>query len=276
MDKYKKIYEILEINPLLVDIVYNKIELPYPTAHQPAEPLFEFPPALIPLWSDTSMHYIAYWKHWFNQREKTIIRKFAESKYVVEISRNPAQLFYNVIVDSISTEDDVTEECRSFAKKLGINDEIIKQIDEYTLEHGAFLSSLLDMDELKDTAPLSCFEDSELYRYKLDFPHHKMVLNEEIMQNICGFECNEKLLQRIKNEKNSPLWFQSTNQFANFKKLLEQDDFNGAWMCLNTSEWIIGDMKKALSQLAEKAGNKNFEALAEAWISLDFWDDEEI
>ena len=45
-------------------------------------------------------------------------------------------------------------------------------------------------------------------------------------------------------------------------------------MCLNTSGWNIGNMKNALSQLAEKAGDKDFESLAQAWISLNFFDKE--
>ena len=276
MNEYESVYKILPIDQSLKDIITGKIKLSYPTTQQPANQLFEFPPALIPLWSDTSMHYIAYWKHWFSNRKDTFVRLFSFSKYAVEIARNSMQLYYYVIIDSLSTKDRVTDACRKFANNVGINDQITDRIKRYSSEKGAFLSSLIEMDEFGNNSPLDCYNETDPENYKLDFPHHKMFLDQNTIQNICGYECNELLLERIKKEKTIPLWFQSANQYDNFKILLDKNDFNGAWMCLNTSGWNIGDMKNALTRLSEKAGNKNFEILTNAWLSLDFFDEEQI
>jgi hypothetical protein len=86
--------------------------------------VYGFPPALIPMYSESSGPlYCGFWKHHFAERASTIVSLSVEAGYRArEIARNVDQLFAHIVLVAIGVHDGISPEIERFAAGVGIRD----------------------------------------------------------------------------------------------------------------------------------------------------------
>lgn len=103
----------------IVRLAEGGIDVPKYTFKAPADPVFGFPPVLIPLWSNSAWPgYIGISKHWFGPAHESFVQFFVEDLSFVEIARSFQQLKAWMVYDFLCNVPDF-DEVGKFANSIG-------------------------------------------------------------------------------------------------------------------------------------------------------------
>jgi hypothetical protein len=262
MYHYEDVYERLGLPLTARRIASGEIRHPSVALAAPFE-CYGFPPALIPLWSDGSgPTYTGYWKHWFVQREMTVVFYDLEEGRAHEVARNFEQLAWLEALN-LRSHPSFIAEAESFAKTLGIGN--LEQLDAIITQTGDLPEGLQELPAFGSASPLSSCLDT--VNYTGDFPFDGMALTPERVRRICGLEVSDELREEIAAQDFAPEWFKTGEQEPVFDKLLRREDYAGAWMSLNSSGWDYSEAKSALRRLNEAVADEAFDILVKAWTA---------
>lgn len=264
MKHYEKVYRALGLPPTALEVALGAIPLPFADASAPFS-LYGFPPALIPIFSDSSgPAYHGFWKHPLGARATTLVHLSVEIGYRAdEVARNVEQLFTRIVLTAIGVHDRVTPEAERFATGVGLTD--LAALDQLSMEAGYCLPDLRGHPPFDRDCPLGCFDDPN--DYDGDFPNRALVERGGDLRRICVLEVDHDLQQRIAARPEAPPWFTTRDQPATCRALLDAGDLAGAWMSLNSPGWRFADAKLALRALADRADDPALSVIAEAWIA---------
>ncbi len=244
-----------------------------------------FPPALIPIWSTGARTVVGLWKHWFSCRQPTFVEFYGTTVYgrrdmAIERGRSLKQLVYGHLFECIVNNDGVDEEIEEFATSCGIQD--LDEVERRCLE-GGLVKSLQSHPEFAHDPPLSFFESDNQSDYSGDFPTNAITSDTGALRDCCVYELHagfrnlkpdHGLREAVSQNAASPEWLRTRSQHALFGRSLDAGDLQAAWMCLNSPEWRMSSARQAIMDLAERAGDPSFSALATTWATLPFADDE--
>jgi hypothetical protein len=261
---YSHIYRLLGLEVRLVHLAGGEIAPPLDSMSAPFY-CYGFPPALIPLWSEnTGPRYAGLWKHWFLPRQGTFVLCSVDESYrVMEIARTAEQLLDWLLYYSLYVDEDGEPEFRAFASAAAVtNYPAVRSLIE---TEGYEPANLRSLPAFRHGPPLrSCLTAAE---YHGDFPSEWMLLDRASLQRVCSLELPRRLLPVITKATVAPPWLAATEQARVFQGLLRAGDLAGAWLSLNSSGWMFSEAKKAIRQLADRAGDTAFSVLAEAWVA---------
>jgi hypothetical protein len=257
---YDDLSRSLSLPASLVEIGSGRIDVCLPDGSSPAG-LYGFPPALIPIWSESSgPGYVGWWIHWFVPRQRTFVKVYVEHGYRAhEFARSPRQLMVRLLIEHITLDDGVTPDVRAVASRLGMVDDL-DELDALTATSGDDPLGLVAHPDFQSDPPLECVEAGS---YHGDFPTS---INNPALA--AGLELDEDVAQRLSSSPASPRWLQSGNGPDVFRELLDGGKLGEAWLCLNSPGWEFADAKRALFDLGEKAGSRDFDLLVLAWTEL--------
>lgn len=281
LEAYGSIVGHLGQERLMEQIIRGQIRLP----DVERTLLNPFPPVLVPLWVTGARTIVGLWKHWFSDRQPTFVEFYGTTVYgsrnmAFERGRTLKQAIYVELCDSIMVADGVSDEIRECAAACGISD--IDEIEELLVQAGD-MNGLLSHQDFKDKLPLSFFSCDAQTGYTGDFPTNTVASSTDTLRHCCAYEIhsgfkklepNFTLTRAVENNPNSPEWFRTKTQSKLFDRLLDANDLEGAWMCLNSPSWSLADARKAIADLAARANDTAFSALASTWVMLPFADDE--
>jgi hypothetical protein len=264
MTDYQQVFQFLGMPPLALEIAANRIQLPLdltvPFHH------YGFPPALLPLWSSEGAAYDGYWKHWFSPRKLTIVAtEVAQKRRTHEVARDLPQVIRQMTLFTISWNEGIIPAARTFAYQTGVSDQELEQMERAIAEFGDHPDGWLTLPGFTEDPPLPCVPDGR--GYQGDFPYRGMALTPQAVRNICTFEVEEEVRRQIAALPFAPPWFTESNQSLVFNQLLQQEDYAGAWMSLNSTGWQFPQAKDAMRRLAERVEVPGFGLLADAWIN---------
>ncbi|TWT29956.1 hypothetical protein [Blastopirellula retiformator] len=246
-----------------------------------------FPPVLLPMWVTGAGTIQGLWSHWFSERSPTFVEFYGITTYgkrnmAFERGRTFKQAIYEHLFNSITNRDGIDDEIRTFAAACGIDD--LDEVDQMSLD-GGDVTMLKSHPEFLGKVPLSFFDYDNQAGYTGDFPSIEIVKSKGALKHYCVHEIHSgfKSLQpdftlrdAVAQDAQSPEWFRTPSQKKLFGKLLDANDLEGAWMCLNSPRWALGDARQAITDLADRANDIAFSALATTWVNLPFSDDEVI
>ena len=267
---YQSLYDALPLPQAAIDIAFRNIALPFYSAENSFDG-YGFVPALLPLWTgDGIPTYTGYWKHWFGTRQMTLVQVNVEEFYGTrEVARTFPQLACEAVLCSIESIHALTPEITEFGTKAGLALAEMQQIEEAWQEHGNEAAGLISLPAFASAPPLACFWEEDGYQgYAGDFPHGAMELTEEAVRNMCTEEASPELHRRITALPFAPAWFTTKTQAPVFDALLQQGDYQGAWMSLNSTGWRFAEAKDALHRLARAANVPGLDLLAAAWAAV--------
>lgn len=219
-----------------------------------------FLPAMTPIWRE-DIDFIGYWNHWFCQsRDITIVQTMPEMDFKVkEIARNFSQLIYLTLYRKVGILDSLNSSDIDKAKLLGIDLLELKKTNNINNDD---INSLIDENIFKNDPLLEMNSD----KYKGDFKLNN--ITAENIRNICSVEVDTETKNKIIEMDGCPEWFLVKDQANTFYKLLDSNDFSGAWMSLNSNGWEFSDAKNAIMKLANKSYDTKFLEFAQYWCSL--------
>lgn len=264
MKHYEKVYRALGLPSIALDVALGNVPLPFADCTAPYL-LYGFPPALIPIYSDSSgPGYHGFWKHHLVRRATTLVWLSVEAGYRArEVARTVEQLFTKMVVLGIGIFDGLTPEIERFAAGVGIHD--LAEIDRLTMNVGDNAAQLRVRPPFDRHLPLDSVEDPR--EYDGDFPNPAMLERGDDLRRVCVLEVDRELQARIAARPDAPPWFTTRDQPATCRALLDAGDLAGAWMSLNSPGWRFADAKLALRALADRADDAALSVIAEAWIA---------
>lgn len=238
-------------------------ELPCPLAYCDVPPRwYGFPPALIPVWSQ-SLLYFGIWKHWFLDREPSIVKMYISGDgNVSEIARTEDQFFAHVAMLAIVEEDGVTASIKNYARLTGLNN--LSEIDEMTLTYDDDPKGLLALPQfIRQPQHASIGEDMA---YDGEFPIAGRIKGN----SLCDFDFPvQELTANRTGTDILPRWLRSEESKSElFYAHLHAGNLGAAWLSLNSRGWSIDSARKALIQLKDAADDEAFGRLAHAWLSI--------
>jgi hypothetical protein len=261
---YKTVHAMLGLPPAAVRCARGELPLPSSRFRVPFGS-YGFPPALIPLWSESSgPRYFGYWVHWFVERAPTLVRLEVSDWYTAhEIARTFEQLAARLTLDAIVVNDGRTEGLESFARECGLTN--VEEIDTVSRQSGDDPRGLLALPLFAEHPPAELLQEGD--RYDGSFPWPGMELTPERLRTISTLETTRELRARIAASPFAPPWFTTEDQQAVFDAAMGDGDPRSAWMALNSHGWRFADAKRAIRQLAEGHGTEAFRTLAAAWTA---------
>lgn len=264
MNEYAAVYDLLALPDALRGCATGAIALPSAFAEAPAW-WYGFPPALVPLWSETSSPcYFGYWKHWFVEREPTFVQMYVESSLVLEVARNPGQLFALAAIRAIVECDEVSPRVEAFAAAVGIDN--LGQIDTVSLDTGDGMPGLAGLDQFAADLPRACLPEAGDYNGQYPASARTPVTLPRTSQ----YELDIDALAGWLASPDCPPWLSTRPpcRLALCRAYIAQRAFGLAWLTINARGWPIADARTALAELAAAAGDPQFAALASAWLSV--------
>ncbi|MFB9244484.1 hypothetical protein IV454_00800 [Massilia antarctica] len=267
MNSYTKIFRSLNLPEAINRCAEGSILPPLATFKAPPE-WFGFPPALLPIWSDGSgPTYIGIWKHWFMDREISFVKMYVNAgRMTIEIARTVEQLFSMIAMMSISERDGIESDLLVFVREVGITN--LDQIDAVSLVSGDEAHGLVNIDQFKDRTPLESV--NAIADYSGEFPTGDFHSPDSWLRKTCSFEISNEILRQWPASIAKPAWLENSrkSKFELFREYLSKNDFQSAWLTLNSTGWTISNARTAISDLGVKAKNNQFDLLVDAWLSV--------
>ena len=267
MNSYAKVFDSLNFPPSIKRCAEGKIAPPLATFKAPAD-WYGFPPALIPIWSEGSRPtYIGIWKHWFIEREPSFVKMYVGAeRATIEIARTAEQLFSFVVMMSISERDGVESDLVAFAKEVDIPN--LEQIDAVSRVSGDEAHGLIMIDQFKNETPFESV--SAIADYSGGFPTGDFDNSNSWWMKACSFEFSPEVLAAWPSSLSKPAWIADfgKEKLELFNDYLSVNNFDKAWLTLNSTGWTIRDARIAISDLGAKAKDCRFNLLVDAWLSV--------
>jgi hypothetical protein len=263
MTLYANVFDVLALSPVARDFALGRLPLPSVTLRTPF-PSAGFPPALVPIWmSPTGLDYFGYWRHFFTARHVSIVRCAAQDGFLaIEVARSISQFFAYECLSQLANCDGITPEIERFAADTGLD---LPELDRISQDVGDDPAAVFRRPPLNSDLPWIAVRRTP-DDYRGDFPSPSMAADVDVLRSTCTLEYTPELLAKFAALPAAPPWFHPTDKPALFQQLLAGKDFQGAWMTLNSSGWYFIQAKGALAMLADAAGSKVLNVLAEAWI----------
>jgi hypothetical protein len=258
-------YELVGADPLAIEIAVGKIKMPLRVVRTPFE-FYGFPPALVPIWTDSSgPSYVGYWKHWFIPRKPTIVESSVEDGFrVSEYARSIKQAAYIVAAQYIVINGSVDDELLQFAYAVGLDH--IRQLAKIVEVHGEELSALQQLPEFGSNRSITG-SSSDLIPHNGALPHEGMEISPATLRTVCALELTADFQEQLHSEPDVPAWLVATDQAPVFSRCLEQDDLRAAWLSLNSTGWTFPEARNAMQTLAERSHDPQFAEFAKIWLS---------
>ncbi len=262
IEKYLNLYEKLCLPPVILELVSQKKSIPSGTWNTPPES-WGFPPALLPLWSDGSLFaYQGFWKHWFVNRDMTIVELQSENGlFAIEVARDFSQLARLLILYAVTSDDGVSDRIKKFADKCGIDDAL--EIDRISIELGDFPESLKELSSYSQNLPARLVEKGDVYLG--DFPLETTI--KLPIENYSLMEFSHAARSELKKMKGIPAWLIEDDQQPVFINCLKKNDICGAWMSLNSNGWEPDALIKSVIELSKISNDALFGELVDAWVT---------
>lgn len=226
---------------------------------------FGYPPALTPIWSEGSCpQYWGYWKHWFVPRSPVYVKVSVECGMAFEIARTAEQFLCLAALRAVVEEDGVTPSIEAFADRAGITD--LGRIDELTMKSGDDPQGFPELPQFAVATPLECLTAGA---YDGDFPRGLSFDSTSRFDAVCEYELAPECLDEWPDGVERPLWLKTegANKLPVFRGLLEAGNLGGAWLLLNSRGWKISEARRAMTELADVAQDRDFQRLAAAWLT---------
>ena len=234
-----------------------------------------FPPALIPLYVESSGRFIGLWRHWgFVDREPCFV-SFAgvtisgEPRMAFQLATSTAQLAYHYFIDVLDgTGFEVNDKVSEDASAWGFDDleTLLRIMEEYPRE-----PHLLALDAFRRNPPLTCYR-TKMKAYAGDFPNVRLVEDTAARYSASSYEVHSwhqtdeyELRRLVAGDPTSPIWHRVEDQKPAFESLMADGDYAGAWMSLNSIGWNLADAHRAIADLEPHNSDPNFRSLARAW-----------
>jgi hypothetical protein len=243
----------------LIQCVAGKIAPPEFTFDVPCRLSYGFPPALLPVWSNSAgPEYLGVWHHWFGNRQTTFVRYHVETACITEIARTADQLRAGIVFDLLCNVPE-TDEVAAFAGAIGLcqPSELDSFFADYQDESELALHPLFAGNPPRRLATVP--DD-----YRGDFAVGSVDLNR-----YCDLEIPGDVVAKATY---APPWFGAEDQAEVFRSRFDSGDLQGAWFCLNSGGWIASEMKAALKRLTTASGMSEL-GLLSAWIAQSVPDD---
>lgn len=234
--------ESLNMDPWIIGCARGEIIPPPFSIDWPCNLSYGFPPCLIPIWSSSAgPYYIGALHHWFGQRRTTFVTYYLEDGLFSEIATTADQLrIWIAFLLYCNVPDE--KEVAGFCEHVGLCD--AKSLDAFFEPYNS-IEDFAASPVFRDSPPSSMIPNA-----------NPLLVNDKIISNLdlrryCEFEVARTLLP---GDANSPEWFNCQNQAELFQKLVAVGDLPGAWFCLNSRGWLLGEAKVALEQIALVSG----------------------
>jgi hypothetical protein len=212
-----------------------------------------FPPALIPLWSDAALFlYQGYWKHWFCDRETTLVEVDSSEGRATEVARGFPQVVARLALKRVCALDRVDERLKQFCAGLGL--EILPAVDEVSRRTGDRIDGLLAMKLFSEDPPADLVSFGGSYRG--NFPQ-----TGDARDDSCAFEWVAPEPGRARSGHSEAFHFR-----------LRRGDLLGAWMQLNAPGWEMAESRRAIQELADASSEPEFKLLTKAWLEANAGD----
>lgn len=259
---YGRVLELLQVDPSVRKVFFGDVRIPGPGVDQPPGST-AFPPALIPLWSETSvLRLFGYWKHWFCDRRPTFVMlDLEDGPPAIEVARSPLQLWMMAVNDSVDVEGELTADWETFGRTLELSE--VRALERLTRSDARALRGLPGFED----APARCF-GAEESGYTGDFPRAETLRQGKSLRSVCSYELGFEEMAFVEAQPEIPPWLAGGDQEAVFEERMQKGDLVGAWMSLNSAGWYIVRARKALQQLADRSSDEAFRAMAGAWLGL--------
>lgn len=256
MVSYSSLFAALGVPSTLERIRSGAI--PVGVVTQPPTPA-GFPPALIPLWSESGPRYTGLWLHWFPRREPTYVQLSLDSGRVEEIARNYDQFAFVVVLQAIMLDEGVTPHVVELAGRLGLTADL-SAIDELTLRSGDDPAALLSVPLFADNPPAVC--RPELLAYHGDFILPNATPDLTRLRRVSRYE----LPERYPSSSVDPSWFRDPQ--GAFEASVKAEAWSDAWLALCSSGWTYGAAARAMRRLVVAVPEDvGFADLASTWLA---------
>lgn len=238
--------------------------------HQP------FPPALVPVYSDGEK-YIGLWLHPIvNGRTPTWVKLYGERWLIDEVARSFEQflfhLFHDVLgVGSWERPGEPWEEaflsCTPALRRLRLGTLIADLWASKSAR--AYDVTYREAELFRNSLPRHVVNKTDTYSGEFPVPSN---ITKTHLARCCGFEMGPKVVKAAKGARiDLPPWMASSKASDVFRDCLEQRDFAGAWLTLNSRGWdSVSQVREALHVLATASGNADVKAIAATWEGLAF------
>lgn len=239
----------------LEQLFSGSLRLPYSGSPYQPPANYGFPPAMLPVLSDSSTRYWGIWRHWFVPRAPSFVLMSVEDGFRVrEIARTPEQFFCQLVLQQLCLFDEVTDEVAAFAAELGVHS--IELIDRASLVTGDSLDGLKSLPEFASRRPAVMV--SEVDDYDGDFPPFgagaELATPFELPEGLGSAEFIGTASGRFAGLAQSE-----------FRRAMAAEDLSTAWLALNSPGWSYPKVKAALLELQRRSSEDGFEELVESW-----------
>lgn len=221
---------------------------------------YPFPPALLPIFVDDGNPSVTgLLKHWFLDRDTTIVKYDLETGIFSEKARNGKQFIADLLLRMNILEDGLTPDIIQFAQDMQYQD--LQEIDEHAVKYGDSPKDFYHLQVFTKDPPIDYAPD--LQHYKGDFPVTYRLLNQKQLEKACSFEVPKDLATTIE----APAWmYANANKQVLFDQYLNDKELDKAWLTLNSRGWVISDAINALKQLTICSTDPLFFHIAERYI----------
>jgi len=256
------ILRALETDPAIIKLAEGH-PIPYVgglfKVHQDC--FYPFPPALLPIFvDDGNPSIVGLLKHWFLERDTTIINYDLETGTFTEKARNGIQFIADLLLKMDMLEDGLTPEITQFASDMQYQE--LQDIDEHAEEYGDVPQDFYHLQVIAEDPPISYVPD--LQYYKGDFPASYRLLNQTQLEKACSFEVPRDWATEVQ----LPAWMdRNANKQQLFDQYLGNKELDKAWLTLNSRGWVISDAITALNQLTTYSSDPIFLQIVEHYTT---------
>ncbi|WP_438422967.1 hypothetical protein [Aquimarina macrocephali] len=266
MINLNKFIENLNVSESFKKLLLGNVYIPYIADGyekvNEKEPVFFFPPMLIPLFVDYSLtKYKGLITHPLsNNRTSTFISYNIEDDNILEIARNENQFLTLMVLEMNMIIEGLDDKINSFCDE--INYSFANEIDFYADKYGndsIFFNKLIF---LEDDLPLSYCKSID--QYKGDYPSSKDLINQKVVYSASSYEIHNNQLSFLKEQ---PSWFKTNVSLEKlFVNFLEAGEFESAWFTLNCRGWDIEKLAMSLEKLTIKVNNPTLNLISDNWL----------
>ncbi len=147
---YEILMRELGFEQLILDAYNGKVKMPKYSLDAPFDPVYGFPPALIPIWSSRAWPgYVGIVTSWFGGTEHGFVRYFSEGQTMSEIALTFDQLKAWLAFEFLCEIPDENE-VGDFAEAIGLCAR--DRVEDYFSDCADF-SDLIKLDEFKSNPP---------------------------------------------------------------------------------------------------------------------------
>lgn len=233
------------------------------------------PPAFIPIMDshEAGLDKKGIIKHWFQDRETIYTTIYIEwcSTYEEE-ARTFETFITKVLFDWIMIQEEITPDIKEFSELMQYDeiDNVYNFFQKYQDLPCLYAKKLQYFNRLRSFKPsITPIEYMEsISDYTGNFPtSSKGFVNIDGIDTATTFEIQDAAKPIVERLENLPEWLKrDANQKYLFDKYIDTQEFDKAWLTLNSTGWKLVDVADALELLTTKTDEKGFDLMVENWM----------